>query len=607
MAKKLPFKAKVTLSLVLFGIFILSVLFIYMVPKMEEQQYTHEVAQIEQMVELTKHQMKLVKKFLEISLEDERVKTQESISRFLDLVNHKLQYDKKFTLKVGKDEIQDSPNLKNCYVEYYHNKEKEILSVHKNPLFNSIKNSKEGKWIREDLNIKDNMCPHFSHRLIYQKSIGKNKAKLSCSLSTSSKLGKIERDLKQVIQKGFSVTENIHKGKIYLMWVNKDNKSTTPLFQTKNLKNVNYCLSKISKEQTVDLGNLTGEDIFKNRDKGYLKHKIKGKNALTWINTIGKESSNRSFFLVVTVYEEDLKKSSGSVMKKVLPIAIIVLALAIFSSYLIFKNFFRDINTLAETAKKVKSGKISVRSKVRGSDDIGILGSTFDSMLNRLESNIQNLDKKVAIRTEELTSSLKEKEILLKEIHHRVKNNLSMTINFIKLQKYKVEDSNTKEVLSDIENRVYTMELLHRKLYENRDLGNVDFKSYIEDLLGSIVENYKNYKDVLVQLNIDEIFMDIDYSMPCGLVINEIVTNSFKYAFNKDEGVLKVDFTKRGNKCILKINDNGVGLPKDFKIEKSSSLGLRFIHSIVTSQLNGSVCYKYCDGACFTIEFAVKP
>ena len=227
----------------------------------------------------------------------------------------------------------------------------------------------------------------------------------------------------------------------------------------------------------------------------------------------------------------------------------------------------------------------------------------FDSMLDKLEDNIKNLDSEVENRTIELSNSLKSKEILLKEIHHRVKNNLSLTINFIKLQKFRIQDISTKEALSNIENRIYTMALLHSKLYESQNLDSINFKNYVEQLIQDIKSTFENNDDIKIITQIDEVFLDIDCAMPCGLIINEALTNCFKYAFKEKKGVINLSFKKINNSYILEIKDDGIGLKNDFKLEEMDSLGLNLINSIATLQLNGALNIINSNGTHLSIKF----
>ncbi|WP_330848607.1 sensor histidine kinase [Aliarcobacter butzleri] len=267
-----------------------------------------------------------------------------------------------------------------------------------------------------------------------------------------------------------------------------------------------------------------------------------------------------------------------------------------------------NINTLTKTAIKVNKGEKNIRSNVKGDDDIGILGESFDSMLDIFENNIKILDEKVEEKTKEITKSLEEKEILLKEIHHRVKNNLALTISLIELQEEEIEDEKTKKVLVDIQERIYTMELLHRKLYESTNLNKIPFKSYTLDLIKTISKTYDKDEKVKIETSIENIDLNIETAMPYGIILNELITNCFKYAFkNQDEPKLEITISKKNNEEIsLILKDNGKGLSKDFSKLCNETLGLRLINMIVNFQLMGKVIYEFDNGAKFTILGKIK-
>ena len=190
---------------------------------------------------------------------------------------------------------------------------------------------------------------------------------------------------------------------------------------------------------------------------------------------------------------------------------------------------------------------------------------------------------------EEIETSLKEKEILLTEVHHRVKNNLQIISSILSLQTYYLGNKSIKEILSACRTRVSSMSLLHEQLYHTKDFLNINFKSYIMLLIEELLSTYKNpSSNIDFKLDIDDIKLDIDISVNLGLILNELITNSLKYAFNdKKNGEINVSI-KHGDKdeMILKVSDNGVGLPENFNIHNLKSLGLEIVSSLA-EQLNG--------------------
>ncbi|TVR32619.1 MAG: PAS domain S-box protein [Balneolaceae bacterium] len=205
----------------------------------------------------------------------------------------------------------------------------------------------------------------------------------------------------------------------------------------------------------------------------------------------------------------------------------------------------------------------------------------------------------------ELSSSVKEKEMLLSEIHHRVKNNLSIVSSLIELQKNS-SDNGADKGLQEIQLRIKSIALVHEKLYQNETFADVDLAEYIEDLVETVYTTFNTEeKKISLQKNMDSLSVNIKRAVPIGLICNEMLNNCYKYAFEGvDEGVISIDLKVRDNKAKLTISDNGIGLPEDFEEMKKQSLGMTLIE-VFTKQLDGELSYKSDNGTIFTIEFDV--
>jgi PAS domain S-box-containing protein len=207
---------------------------------------------------------------------------------------------------------------------------------------------------------------------------------------------------------------------------------------------------------------------------------------------------------------------------------------------------------------------------------------------------------------EKIKSSLKEKEAMLKEIHHRVKNNLQIISSLLKLQSRYVEDN--KEVLEmfkECQDRIKSMALIHNKLYESRDMSRVDFAEYVHTLTQDLFRSYKvSSGSIKLKVNAEDVFLDINSAIPCGLIINELVSNSLKHAFpNGRCGEITIDLhLGKDNKISLSVADNGVGLPEGLDFQQTESLGMRLI-CILTEQLGGSVRINRKKGTKFSLTF----
>ncbi|MFB2878790.1 PAS domain-containing protein [Floridanema aerugineum] len=212
-------------------------------------------------------------------------------------------------------------------------------------------------------------------------------------------------------------------------------------------------------------------------------------------------------------------------------------------------------------------------------------------------------DRKLAEKA--LRTSLKEKEVLLKEIHHRVKNNLQIISSLLKLQSSYIKDEQVIALFSESYNRVRSMALIHENLYHSHDLARVDADDYISHLANNLFNSY-NVDSHFIDLNISiaSLKLDIDTAIPCGLIINELVSNSLKYAFSgRQKGILSISFFSDDNQTLfLQVRDDGVGLPPDFDIEQIQSLGLQLVLNL-TEQLTGKLEIDSTNGTSFTITF----
>jgi len=206
---------------------------------------------------------------------------------------------------------------------------------------------------------------------------------------------------------------------------------------------------------------------------------------------------------------------------------------------------------------------------------------------------------------ETIEKSLSEKELLLKEIHHRVKNNLQVVSSLLDLQSRGIEDEEALATFMEGQNRVKAMALIHQKLYQNEDLATIDFAEYAENLMKELASIYPSAATVKTSIKSEsEAQFDIDTAVPLGLILNELISNAYKYAFEGNgSGELNVSVQSLGEgKHQLTVSDSGAGLPEGFDFKKAKSLGLRLVRRL-SKQLYGSVTYSYEAGAKFVIIF----
>lgn len=214
----------------------------------------------------------------------------------------------------------------------------------------------------------------------------------------------------------------------------------------------------------------------------------------------------------------------------------------------------------------------------------------------------QHKNKILNQKNKEISEALLQKEMLLKEIHHRVKNNLQVISSLLHLQAHKSSDP--KELLQQSQDRIQAMAIIHEKLYQSENLQAISLSGYINNLLSYFEKTYSlQDKNIIFQSQLADIFLDIDKLIPCGLILNELITNSIKYAFNETQnGVICIRAEKQGNVCTLQISDNGKGLPLDLEIKNLKSLGMRLVDGLVR-QIKGTWQTENDQGAKFVINF----
>lgn len=211
-------------------------------------------------------------------------------------------------------------------------------------------------------------------------------------------------------------------------------------------------------------------------------------------------------------------------------------------------------------------------------------------------------DNKIA--EENLKNSLNEKEILLKEVHHRVKNNMQVINSILSLQSAYTKDDSVLKILKESQNRIKSMSQVHEKLYQTKDFSKIDFGDYLEELSHNLLISYENplHKVRLIK-ECDEVYLNLDEAIPCGLIVNELISNSLKYAYTEDSVncELLVGIKAKGNKVTLTVADNGIGI-QDVDIDNLESLGLQLVNAL-TEQLEGRLDLDVSSGTKFNIIF----
>lgn len=207
-----------------------------------------------------------------------------------------------------------------------------------------------------------------------------------------------------------------------------------------------------------------------------------------------------------------------------------------------------------------------------------------------------------------IQDALTQKDLLLREVHHRVKNNLQVIHSLLDLQALKLNDHEVVEVLRDSQNRIRSMSLIHQTLYQSRNFARVDFQRFLDELLPSLTESYRSVAG-LVSIAVDahEVKLPINEAIPCGLIINELVSNALKHGFTQGRGgQITVAVQQHGERTIeLSVSNDGHGIPESLDLEQTATLGLQLVQ-LLTRQLNGAMEIQRENPTRFTLRFELE-
>ena len=205
---------------------------------------------------------------------------------------------------------------------------------------------------------------------------------------------------------------------------------------------------------------------------------------------------------------------------------------------------------------------------------------------------------------DQIESALKEKEILLRELYHRTKNNMQVICSMLSIKSMQITDNEISTVFEEIENRIRVMALVHQKLCQAKDLSRIDLKEYIQDIGNYLLTGSQTYRKILFQVDGDSIPILFDYAVPCGLILNELISNSLRHAFpDRKEGEILISVHIFDNEIEVTFKDNGIGLPKGFNLENCKSPGLGIVRDLIKSQLYGKAELKEAQGMAFQMRF----
>lgn len=232
------------------------------------------------------------------------------------------------------------------------------------------------------------------------------------------------------------------------------------------------------------------------------------------------------------------------------------------------------------------------------------LRTNVEIALNRHRAEKKRIEStEIIAKNEFLKKSLKEQEILLREIHHRVNNNMQIISSLLSLQSTQVKDEWDLDLFIDSLNRVKSMAKVHERLYQSDDLSSIKFAEYGSSMLTDLFSSHRTSPGIRLKVDIEDVSFNMETAIPCGLIINELVSNSLKYAFPDGQGEIIVSLIHyQGNKFCLTISDNGIGIPEDMDFKNTKSLGFRLTNNL-TQQLEGEILLDRSNGTKFQIIF----
>lgn len=277
---------------------------------------------------------------------------------------------------------------------------------------------------------------------------------------------------------------------------------------------------------------------------------------------------------------------------------LLTIALGLILSILLSRHLTHPIKSLRAFALEIARGNLGARVANPRPDEIGDLEHSMNLMAARLEESRRHREL-----AREQESALREKDILLREIHHRVKNNMQILSSLLRMQSRSLPDKQLAAVLSESETRIRSMALIHEKLYQSEQLSGVPLQAYLETLCSELLRMYGKGRRIEIDVQAHDISLELDTALPCGLIVNELVSNALKYAFpDASMGYLLIELSAVNDGLRLTIHDNGIGLPEDLDIDRANSLGLKLVRMLV-AQLDGTLELDTDFGTRFEIRF----
>lgn len=257
-------------------------------------------------------------------------------------------------------------------------------------------------------------------------------------------------------------------------------------------------------------------------------------------------------------------------------------------------------NTLS--FQKIHENEIALQ---RSHDELEIRVEERTAELEKLNRELNMEITERQLSEKRLMASLKEKDVLLKEVHHRVKNNLQIISSLLDMSKRRAKHPETIDQLSEAHAKIFTMSLIHTQLYQSDRFDEINMGKYIRDLTTQLAQFHCGDRNISLQINAAEIYLSVTQALPCAFIINELIINAFKYAFtDKKSGTIAITLKRMDvNKIGLKVKDDGVGIPGEVDIDNTETMGIKLVRNLVTKQLKGDFRIKTDGGTEIDIEF----
>ncbi|HVO73149.1 MAG TPA: histidine kinase dimerization/phosphoacceptor domain -containing protein, partial [Ignavibacteriaceae bacterium] len=351
--------------------------------------------------------------------------------------------------------------------------------------------------------------------------------------------------------------------------------------------NLLYDLNTIIENPPVDI---------KKSDKIFEYSRIQG----TPLIAASEKVRGKPWIVLVELKKNSLLEASRKHLAFLIIAGLILLAGGFILALIMSRSITKPLGMLKEATSGIALGNYSYYLSIEQKDELGDLANAFNIMLRQIVNSRSSLE-----------SSLKEKEVLLREIHHRVKNNLQIVSSLLNLQTAYLKDPAALKALQNSQNRIKSMAIVHEKLYQTENFIRIKLDDYLDELLQNLSASYQVVSDEIIFIKeIEKIFLNIDQAVTIGLILTELVSNSIKHAFNikKEERKNEICVTGRllkENDYLLSVKDNGDGFPVNYDSGSSPSLGLKLV-DILVSQINGRIELKNKTGTQFDIYFSIQ-